>query len=274
MTCTAGKSVFQAVDGGRNTAAQSDEIFGIAAGHGHDGGLAKQPAKRDLVADALAANPGLDAARAALRAARASRDAAAAQRYPSVSASGGVTRSAALGAERTLYDAGFDAGWELDVFGGLRRAVEAAAAERDAALADLRAARVSLVAEVALNYIDLRAFQTRLAIARANLDSQTETLQITRWRAEAGLASALDVEQARSNREATRAQIPTLDTGRAGAEHRLATLAGRAPGSLHAALAHIQQAGRNLSGPGGGPAQRRGADVWRSGCAGASRHDR
>lgn len=190
-----------------------------------------------LVADVLAANPDLDAARAALRAARASRDAAAAQRYPSVIASGGVTRSTALGGERTLYDAGFDAGWEFDVFGGLRRAVEAADAERDAALAELRAARVSLVAEVALNYIDLRAFQMRLAIARANLDSQTETLQITRWRAEAGLASALDVEQARSNREATRAQIPTLDTGRAGAEHRLATLTGRAPGSLHAALA-------------------------------------
>ena len=204
------------------------------------------PQLSSLVADALAANPGLDAARAALRAARASRDAAAAQRYPSVSASGGVTRSAALGAERTLYDAGFDAGWELDVFGGLRRAVEAAAAERDAALADLRAARVSLVAEVALNYIDLRAFQTRLAIARANLDSQTETLQITRWRAEAGLASALDVEQARSNREATRAQIPTLDTGRAGAEHRLATLTGRAPGSLHAALAAADGAREGL----------------------------
>ncbi len=186
------------------------------------------PQLSSLVADALAANPGLDAARAALRAARASRDAAAAQRYPSVSASGGVTRSAALGAERTLYDAGFDAGWELDVFGGLRRAVEAAAAERDAALADLR------------------AFQTRLAIARANLDSQTETLQITRWRAEAGLASALDVEQARSNREATRAQIPTLDTGRAGAEHRLATLAGRAPGSLHAALAAADGAREGL----------------------------
>lgn len=190
-----------------------------------------------LVADALAANPDLDAARAALRAARASRDAAAAQRAPSVSAGGGVTRSTALGGERTLYDAGFDAAWELDVFGGLRRAVEAADADRAAALADLRATRVSLVAEVALNYIDLRAAQMRLAIARANLASQTETLQITQWRSQAGLASALDVEQARSNRESTRAQIPTLDTGRAAAEHRLAVLAGRAPGSLHDVLA-------------------------------------
>jgi len=190
-----------------------------------------------LVADALAANPDLDASRAALRAARASRDAASALRAPSVSAGGGVTRSTALGAERTLYDAGFDAAWELDVFGGLRRAVEAFDADRAAALADLRATRVSLVAEVALNYIDLRAAQMRLAIARANLASQTETLQITQWRSQAGLASALDVEQARSNRESTRAQIPTLDTGRAAAEHRLAVLTGRAPGSLHDALA-------------------------------------
>ncbi len=171
-----------------------------------------------LVADALAANPDLDAARAALRAARASRDAASAQRAPSVGASGGVTRSTALGAERTLYDAGFDAAWELDVFGGLRRAVEAADADSAAALADLRAA------------------QMRLAIARANLASQTETLQITQWRSQAGLASALDVEQARSNRESTRAQIPTLATGRAAAEHRLAVLTGRAPGSLHEVL--------------------------------------
>ena len=148
----------------------------------------------------------------------------------------GVTRSAALGADKTLYSAGFDASWEPDVFGGTRRALEAAEADLEASLADMRATRVSLVAEVALNYVELRAYQARLAIARDNLGSQSETLQITDWRAQAGLVGSLEVEQARSNRDTTRSAIPTLDSGRAAAEHRLALLTGRAPGSLHEQL--------------------------------------
>ncbi|WP_347248011.1 efflux transporter outer membrane subunit, partial [Zoogloea sp.] len=155
---------------------------------------------------------------------------------PTVSTSAGVTRSAALGADKTLYSAGFDASWEPDVFGGTRRALEAAEADLEASLADMRATRVSLVAEVALNYVELRAYQARLAIARDNLGSQSETLQITDWRAQAGLVGSLEVEQARSNRDTTRSAIPTLDSGRAAAEHRLALLTGRAPGSLHEQL--------------------------------------
>ncbi|WP_079435820.1 efflux transporter outer membrane subunit [Zoogloea sp. LCSB751] len=189
-----------------------------------------------LVDEALQSNPDLRSARAALRAARASRDLASARRFPTVNASAGGSRSTALGATRSLYEAGFDAAWEPDVFGGTRRALEAAEADLEAGLADLHATQVSLTAEVALNYIELRAFQARLAIARDNLASQSETLQITDWRAQAGLVGSLDVEQARSNRESTRAAIPTLDTGRAEAEHRLALLTGRTPGSLHQRL--------------------------------------
>jgi len=96
--------------------------------------------------------------------------------------------------------------------------------------------QVSLVAEVALNYVELRAFQARLAIARDNLASQTETLELTGWRAEAGLTSSLDVEQARTNREQTRAQIPSLESSLAQAEHRLAILLGQTPGALHGKL--------------------------------------
>jgi NodT family efflux transporter outer membrane factor (OMF) lipoprotein len=194
------------------------------------------PLLSSLIDEALLANPDLKSAAAALRGARASRDLASANRFPTVNASSGVTRSTSLGAARTLYQAGFDASWEPDVFGGTRRALEAATADLDASLADLRSTRVSLVAEVALNYVELRAFQLRLAIARDNLDSQSETLQITDWRAQAGLVSALDVEQARSNRDTTRSQVPALDTGRAEAEHRLAILLGKTPGSLHARL--------------------------------------
>ncbi|KAB2966734.1 efflux transporter outer membrane subunit [Zoogloea sp.] len=195
------------------------------------------PQLSQLVDDALAANPDLRRAAAALRAARSARELAAANRFPTLSASAGASRSTALGVSRSLYQAGFDAAWEPDVFGGTRRALEAAEADLAASAADLQATRVSLVAEVALNYVELRAYQARLAIARDNLASQTETAQITDWRSQAGLASSLEVEQARSNRDSTRAAIPALDTGRAGAEHRLAILTGRTPGSLHAVLA-------------------------------------
>ena len=148
------------------------------------------PLLSSLIDDALLANPDLKSAAAALRGARASRDLASANRFPTVNASSGVTRSTSLGAARTLYQAGFDASWEPDVFGGTRRALEAADADLEASLADLRSTRVSLVAEVALNYVELRAFQARLAIARNNLESQSETLQITDWRAQAEIGRA------------------------------------------------------------------------------------
>ena len=100
----------------------------------------------------------------------------------------------------------------------------------------LDSARASLAAEVALNYINLRAAQQRLTIARDNLASQGETVQITEWRAQAGLASELDVDQARTTLEQTRATIPSLETIRAEAENHLAVLTGRAAGSLRETL--------------------------------------
>ena len=93
------------------------------------------------------------------------------------------------------------------------------------------------VAEVARNYVDLRSYQRRLAIAQENLASQSETLQITEWRYQAGLAALSDVDQARTSREQTRAGIPDLEVGRAQAENRLAVLLGRSPGTLAPALA-------------------------------------
>jgi NodT family efflux transporter outer membrane factor (OMF) lipoprotein len=90
---------------------------------------------------------------------------------------------------------------------------------------------------VALNYVEVRAFQARLATARQSLESQAETFQLTDWRAQAGLVGALDVEQARTQLEQTRAQIPSLETSLAQAEHRLSVLLGREPGALHERLA-------------------------------------
>jgi NodT family efflux transporter outer membrane factor (OMF) lipoprotein len=203
------------------------------------------PVLDQWVADALAANPDLASAQAALRAARASRVQAQAGLAPQVSASATPQRTRSLGLDKTLYQTGFDASWELDVFGGQRRAVEAARAEESASEQDLYAAQVSLVSEVVLNYLNLRAAQQRLAIARDNLRSQDDTLQLTGWQAQAGTATALELAQARASRDSTAAQIPALETTRASAEYHLAVLAGRAPGSATAPLALPAEAWMN-----------------------------
>ncbi len=195
-----------------------------------------------LVDEALQAAPDLRNAQARLRESRARRAVAASDQYPSVTASGTGRRSRSSeetgsGDTRSLYNAGFDATWELDVFGGVRRGVEAADADLAASVENLRDARVSLAAETALNYVEVRALQTRLAIARDNLASQSETLQLTSWRYQAGLVGSQDVEQARTNLEQTRSQIPSLEISLAEAEHRLDILFGHPPGTLHARLA-------------------------------------
>lgn len=191
-----------------------------------------------LIEQALRANPEVRSARAALQASRALEQLASAARAPSMGASAAASASRSGDAPTNeAWSAGFDAGWELDVFGGLRRGVEAAHADREAASANLASTHASLAAEVALRYVTLRTGQSRLGIARRNLAAQRETLQLTDWRAQAGLASSVEVEQARTNTEQTRAQIPTLQTSIANAANRLAVLTGEAPGTLQSTLA-------------------------------------
>jgi multidrug efflux system outer membrane protein len=204
--------------------------------------LFNDPMLSDLVEKALQSSPDLRSAQARLREARARRNVAAAGLFPSVSGSATASRNksssqSGSGATRNAFSAGFDASWELDVLGGVRRGIEAAEADLESTQASLHDTQVSLAAEVALNYVELRAFQTRLGIARDNLASQAETLQLTDWRAQAGLVSSQDVEQARTNYEQTRAQIPSLETGLAQSENSLAILLGVPPGSLHERLA-------------------------------------
>lgn len=200
------------------------------------------PLLSELVDEALRSSPDLRSAQARLREARARRTVAASARFPGVTASAGASRSESSeqvgnGDTRNYFSAGFDASWEADVFGGVRRSIEAAEADLESSRANLQASRVSLAAEVASSYIEVRAQQILLEIARVNLETQSETLQLTDWRAQAGLVSTQDVEQARSNREQTRAQIPALETSLAQAEHTLDNLLGRVPGTLHARLA-------------------------------------
>lgn len=192
-----------------------------------------------LIEEAAANSLDLKLAQARLREVRARRGVSAADRFPTLNAGAGADRSRSSeemgfggGNVSEAWSAQFDASWELDIFGGRRRALEAATANLEASQEDLRDVQVSLLAEVALNYVELRSFQERLAIARKNLATQTETWQIARWRHEAGLTTQLDEDQARLNLEQTRAQLPTLQTGLEQSKNRLAVLLGRNPGEL------------------------------------------
>jgi NodT family efflux transporter outer membrane factor (OMF) lipoprotein len=135
-----------------------------------------------------------------------------------------------------LFQIGFDARWELDLFGGVRRAVEAAEADIDTALAEHQAVLVTLLGEVARNYLELRGAQAQLAITRDNLAAQQDTLDLSRIRFQAGLSSDLDVARAEAQVATTAAQIPTLERQTRQAIHRLGVLLGQGPGTLMAAL--------------------------------------
>ncbi len=208
-----------------------------------------------LIEQALRANPNLRIAQARLHEARAQRNLAAANRLPTIGASGSISGQQAIGGPSgpqgaivaggsaastgsgNLYSAVLDASWEPDVFGIKRYALKGAQADLQATQNDLYSTQVSLVAEVASNYSDLRTFQKRLRIARENEASQAQTAQITEWRAEAGLVSSVDVEQARTNLAQTGAQIPSLEASVAQAQHRLGILLGLSPGALKEQLA-------------------------------------
>lgn len=190
-----------------------------------------------LITQALQANTSVRSAQAALLQARALRDVAAAGLAPGVTASTSAQRSKTGDASAgNAFHAGFDASWEPDVFSGKRSTLQAGEAGAQASAASLADVQVSIAAEVAVGYIQLRGTQARLAIARDNLASQLETLQITDWRVQAGLLTSLEGEQARAASEQTRAQIPTLETSVAQFRHSLAVLCGQAPDALRAQL--------------------------------------
>lgn len=190
------------------------------------------PVLSGLVDRALAGSLDLRTAHARLQQARAERALAKAGLQPSVSVSGSASGQRSSDLSNGVFSAGFDASWEPDVFGGTRRAIDAASADLQATTEELYGTEVSLVAEVVRNYAELRTLQARVEIARRNETSQAETLQLTEFRAQAGLVSSVDVEQARANLEQTRAQIPTLESSIAQTMHRLAVLAGLEPASL------------------------------------------
>lgn len=196
------------------------------------------PLLSDLIARALRANTRIESAEATLQQARALRDVARAQQRPTLDASGSVRRARSGNADSdSRIGVALDAAWELDWFGAQRSAVAGRDASLRARTASLGDAQVSVAAEVALNLIDLRNAQARLALADANAASQQETLQLTDWRVQAGLATALESEQARASLQQTLAQRAPLATTATQAGHALAVLCGEPPGALQALLA-------------------------------------
>ena len=215
------------------------------------------PLLNSLVERAVRSNLDLRFAEARIREARASRVVTASGAWPTLNVSGGYTRNRAsqngvavpgegtviapsgggANLDQNFYQNGFDANWEINVFGGVRRSVEAADATIDATIEDRRDVLVTLLGEVAKNYIDLRGFQRQLAVARANLKTQQDTLELTQVRFQAGLASDLDVAQQEAQVNTTASQIPTLESGLKQAAYALDVLLGSQPGALWGELA-------------------------------------
>lgn len=201
-----------------------------------------------LIVDALAANHDVRVAEARLREARALRGVGVAALAPTVDVNGTVersrTRQGQMGGpgggdaqgegerHQNLYELGFDAAWELDIFGGRRRALEAVDADLGAAEAALESARVTLVAEVARNFMELRGTQGRLIVARNNRDTQKDLVAITESRHKAGLATELEVKQAQGQLSSTASTIPPLESQAMAAIYGLGVLIGQQPQAL------------------------------------------
>jgi NodT family efflux transporter outer membrane factor (OMF) lipoprotein len=210
----------------------------------------KDPQLDSLIQRAVGANLDVKIAASRLMEARAARGVARAGLLPSVESSdslqrvrGGLTagifrpsagsQSSLLAPYQTnIFQDGFDASWEIDFFGGKRHALEAATADAASAEEARRDTLVSLLAEVARNYVELRGTQQRLEIAQRNIKLQTDSLHLTRVRSEAGLGNELDVERQLSQLAATQAMVPALESAKQTGIHRLSVLLGAEPGAL------------------------------------------
>ncbi|MDB5987022.1 MAG: NodT family efflux system outer rane lipoprotein, partial [Nevskia sp.] len=208
------------------------------------------PMLNQLVAAALSNNNDLRIAVANLNAARAAYRLSTYDLAPTVTADADYQRAlesrnqlpGATHDQRSItnVDAGFDAFWELDFFGRVRREVEEARAGEQSAEASLRDAQVSVTAEVARDYFGLRGLQDQLAVAIRNADNQEKSLQLTQVRLEAGRGNELDTSRAEAQLRTTQARIPPLEAGVANMIYALSVLIGRQPDALTAQLAPVQ----------------------------------
>lgn len=197
--------------------------------------LFDSPALDALVTEALAANKDIAVAAANLEQVRAQLSETRSQRLPSTTLSGSAARvrqqNLATGGfeEGNAYSAGFDASYEVDFFGRVSRAIEAARADTGAAQAAVDVTRIAVAAETARAYADACAANAQLAVARRSLGLQQQTYDLTRRQLDAGRGTGLDTARAATLLETTRASLPPLEAQRDGALFRLAVLLGRPP---------------------------------------------
>lgn len=196
----------------------------------------ERPALDRLVTMVAQDNPDLAAAAARYRAAEQDLRGERAGLLPQVSGSNTFDRTVAQGdqslASSSNLQGSFGVSWEIDLFGGLRAATRAAAADARAAAADFGDQRRALIGSVARSYVDEALARERIALTQGLLESQRQTRRIVEWRVDAGLATGLDREQARQLVLGTEAQLPALEADRRTAANRLAVLAGRSPGVI------------------------------------------
>jgi multidrug efflux system outer membrane protein len=225
----------------RDTAFQLPDTGTVVADTGAWQDLGDSTLSR-LIHEAVRANLDVQAAEARVRGARSARTEAALDFAPTVTFQGGYTRqriasaSFPIGAGRfpdqDIWDGGFDASWELDLFGRVRRNVQAQGAFVAVNQEDLRNVQVSLTAELARAYFDLRGAQEQLSVARRNAANQQRTLELTRQRLEAGRGTAFDTERARAQLSSTLASVPFLEARVRQAEYQIGVLVGRPPAAV------------------------------------------
>jgi outer membrane protein, multidrug efflux system len=197
-----------------------------------------------LVTESLGSNHDLRIALARFYEARAARGESRFDLAPTITAGGGYTeqrlaqpdRALVPGGQTEVYDAGFDAFWELDFFGRVRRNIEASNADLRAAEADLHDAQIIVIAEVARTYFELRGQQLQLDVARRNVANQQDTLSLTNARLEAGRGTELDTSRAQAQLSATLGTIAPLEAAVSRSIHRLSVLTGREPTALTSTL--------------------------------------
>ena len=202
----------------------------------------------ELIKEAKASNNDLEVAYWRVREARASRDFTTGKYYPKVDALGSYTRARQsdngttpppAGKNNDSYDVhsvGFDSSWEIDIWGQNKRAVESAQASLEAEIENYHDVLISLYAEVARNYVEMRTAQARLKYAYDNIEAQKGTLELTKSRYKAELTTELDVEQATLNLSNTESQVPVLISAENTAINRICVLLGKEPGELNEKL--------------------------------------
>ncbi len=194
-----------------------------------------------LMEKAVSGNLDLQTAISRVREARALRGITQASLFPVVDASATAakqrtSRSDNNREEIDIYSAGFDAGWEIDVFGGIRRSIEASQADLEAVQENMQHVLISLMAETALNYVEVRTFQARLDVLTGNVKTLEETYDLNRSRYQAGIIGELALQESLRSLESFRSGIPVLESGLSAAKNRLAVLLGKPPGELYPEL--------------------------------------